>query len=228
MDVELASAISELIISLLPKIILELCALLYFFVLQSLNEEQIFDSFCYYSVSISWADQGLHMKIIIILYKCDFLKLFFVFWSIPKKKKNSGTGLVVRQEFCAATEDFSSWNSLKGNFIEMLTKVTGADSLVRIQLASQETIISKGLFPSQPVPTLITKSHKPKVMPGQWLIILEVYKRDSNMIALTCKSIAERSEKLTESHRPFLSNFYSSKPHYFYFQLQCFNHIITI
>lgn len=56
MDVELASAISELIISLLPKIILELCALLYFFVLQSLNEEQIFDSFCYYSVSISWAD----------------------------------------------------------------------------------------------------------------------------------------------------------------------------
>lgn len=68
------------------------------------------------------------MKIIIILYKCDFLKLFFL--EHTKKRKFQGQDLL--QGFCAATEDFSSWNSLKGNFIEMPAKVIGVDFLIWI------------------------------------------------------------------------------------------------
>ena len=84
-------AISKLIISPLPKIILEPSTLLYFFVLQSLDEEWIFASFCYSGVSISYTEKRLHVKIVIILYKCDFFSII----SEQAKREIPGAGPAV-------------------------------------------------------------------------------------------------------------------------------------
>lgn len=148
MDVDLVVdlfAISKLIISPPPKIILEPCTLLYFFVLQSL---QIFAFFCYSVVSIPQTEKRLHVKIVIILYKCDFLSII----SEQAKREIPGAGPAVMQGFCAAIEAFSSRLSLKRNFIEMAGVVIGVVSLARSQLAVQGTTISKGPSPGQPVP----------------------------------------------------------------------------